>query len=291
VSAICTDFSLEKNHLKAKSLQVINGAQTISSLANQPSNPEIEILFRLTKTQSVKTEKGFNQQIILYNNSQNLVKVSDFRSNDEIQLFLEREIDGRKPKGPLPKLRYVRKRGVGRRGAGQAIKLEDMAKIRYSFLYEPTLIHSAPKSLWSLSDSGGVYEMAFGVDGQVASAWARETLDEALVAVAFYLRIADATKRVGDGDPEMRFLRRLRFHGVALAGEFVRRRYEPPQARELLGSESKFDEAWNTFWPVVRSVLIDVFTGAEEGGASMFGFVRSSERWQQMIRRLRRHLA
>lgn len=291
VSAICTDYSLNGNHVRAKNLQVINGAQTISSLANQAENVDIEVLFRLTKTESVKTEKGFNQQIILYNNSQNLVKVSDFRSNDEIQLFLEQELANRKAKGPLPKLRYVRKRAVGRRGIGNAIKLEEMAKIRYSFLFEPTLVHAAPKSLWSLSDSGGVYERAFGVDGKIETAWSQRTLDDALLAIAFYLEIDKAAKELGKQDPELRFLRRLRFHAVALAGEFARRRFEPDEARSLVTSKPKFVEAWTSFWPMAKGVLIDVFSSAEDEGTSMFAFVRSSERWQQMTKRLRRHLA
>ena len=96
---------------------------------------------------------------------------------------------------------------------------------------------------------------------------------------------------MGKQDPELRFLRRLRFHGVALAGEFTRRRFEPDEARELVTIKPKFDEAWELFWSVTKGVLIDVFSIAEDEETSMFAFVRSSDRWQQMTKRLRRHLA
>lgn len=87
VSAVCTDFELSGNHLVATNFQIINGAQTVSSLAKQAPNPSIEVLFRLTTTESVKTEKGLNRKIIQYNNSQNAVKISDFRSNDAVQVI------------------------------------------------------------------------------------------------------------------------------------------------------------------------------------------------------------
>ncbi len=292
VSAICTDFTRVDGRLSARHFQIINGAQTVSTLSNVEEDPDIEVLFRLTKTLDVKTEKGFNQEIIQYNNSQNQIKVSDFRSNDPIQLHLEQAFAARKARGPLPKLRYLRKRMVGRRGKGVSVKLEDFAKVRYAFLYEPTLVHSAPKSLWSLGDSGGVYEMAFGVDGKLEASWSTETFEEALVALAFYLRIDEEAKALAKADSELRFLRRLRFHGAALAGEYARRRFvESDEINRLTTSSKRFDEAWGEFWPMAKGILIDVFSQAEDDGSSMFAFVRSGDRWHQMTKRLGRHVA
>ena len=77
VSAICTDYQLTDNILVAENFQIINGAQTVSTLTNSTEDSNIEVLFRLTKTESVKTERGFNRSIIQFNNSQNIVKVSD----------------------------------------------------------------------------------------------------------------------------------------------------------------------------------------------------------------------
>ena len=291
VSAICTRLELEGNRVRAKKFQIINGAQTVSTLANLTPDPAVEVLFRLTQTQSVTTEKGFNRQIIQYNNSQNIVKVSDFRSNDEIQIFLERYFDDFKARGPLPKLRYLRKRAVGRRGIGLALRLEDMAKVRYSFLYDPTLVHASPKALWTLEEDGGAYEKAFGIDGGLVSAWSAETLDESLAAVAIYLRINQATKDLAKKSAEVRFLPRLRFHGLSLAGLYLRNSSSQIEYKALTRSMDVFESFWNTFWPLAKAVLVDVYSQAEDSGSTMFAFVRSSERWQQMQKRFTRHLA
>jgi hypothetical protein len=48
------------------------------------------VLLRITEGESVKTEKGFNADVIRFNNTQNIIKSSDFRSNDPIQLWLEK---------------------------------------------------------------------------------------------------------------------------------------------------------------------------------------------------------
>ena len=293
VSAICTSYSLDGNRLSANDFQIINGAQTVSTLRNVEADPSIEILFRLTKTLDVKTEKGFNQDIIQYNNTQNQIKVSDFRSNDQIQLFLEQAFAARKAMGPLPKLRYVRKRMVGRRGGGKAVRLEDFAKVRYAFLHEPTLVHSAPKSLWSLRDSGGVYERTFGVDGKLEAKWSTATLDVGLLAYAFYLRVDTEANEAKKRDADTAFLKRLRFHGTALAGEYIRKAYEGrlEEVPKLVRSRQRFDRTWNLFWSVARNLLIDVYSSAEDEGSSLYTFVRSKDRWRQMTKRLRRHMA
>ena len=293
VSAICTSYTLEDNHLTATQFQIINGAQTVSSIRNTKEDGDLEILFRVTKTLDVKTEKGFNQDIIQYNNSQNQIKLSDFRSNDQIQLFLEQALKERKASGPLKKLRYVRKRMVGRRGGGISVRLEVFAKIRYAFLYEPTPVHAVPNSLWSLGASGGVYEKAFGVDGKLEPKWSQETLDEALLAYAFYEHVDGEATKLGKEDPDLKFLKRLRFHGTALAGRFVRKRYEKRRmvALALIRNRREFRKAWTEFWNIAKTILIDVYSTAEEDGSSMFAFVRSEDRWRRMTKRLNRHLA
>lgn len=64
VSAICTGYSIREDELSAENFQIINGAQTVGALARAEANPDIEVLFRLTKTANVKTEKGINSDII-----------------------------------------------------------------------------------------------------------------------------------------------------------------------------------------------------------------------------------
>lgn len=293
VSAICTDFQLTGNHVVAQNFQVINGAQTVSSLAKQSPNAEIEVMFRLTTTESVKTEKGLNRKIIQYNNSQNAVKISDFRSNDSIQVHLENALKEVRPKGPLPKLTYIRKRAVGRKGSGYGVRLEDLAKIRYSFLYEPTLVHESPKALWTPKDEGGSYEKAFGIGDELVSAWSDETLDECLLAILLYRRIDETAKELGKrgGDEDMRFLRRLRFHALSLAGRYVKRGVPASDFHRVTRNDNPFNEVWEDFWPLARVILINVFGAAQSQGVTTFAFVRSDEKWQEMEKLFRLQLA
>jgi hypothetical protein len=290
VSAICTDLKIVGNKVTAHKFQIINGAQTVSSLANAPSNPDIEVLLRLTQTQSVSTEKGFNRSIIQCNNSQNAVKLSDFRANDPIQLFLEWAIPNVRHRDAAPKLHYLRKRSVGKKGIGQGVKLEELAKARYAFLYEPTLVHSIPKALWTLEEEGGVYEKAFGIDGVLQDVWSEETLDECLLALALLFRISAESKTLAKGSDEMKFLPRCKYHALSLFGHIIRRQTQV-DCRKLVRNRGLFDTFWAPNWQIVRDILADVFTNAEEADSTMFAFVRSGERWKGMEKRLSRRLA
>lgn len=100
VSAICTSMEFKDHKLIANKFQIINGAQTVGALYRADANPDIEVLMRVTETLGVASEKGINEDIILYNNSQNIIKVSDFRSNDPIQRHIEQLFKKLKPQGP-----------------------------------------------------------------------------------------------------------------------------------------------------------------------------------------------
>lgn len=290
VSAICTGYELNNNELTAQNLQIINGAQTISTLAKAKADSNIDVLFRLTQTKSVKTDKGINRSIIQYNNTQNSIKDSDFRSNDILQLWLENRFKNARPTSVLPELRYLRKRG-GKKGSGQKLKLEELAKARYSFFVEPTLVSASPKDLWTLKDEGGSYEKAFGINGELLSAWSDDSFEETLLVIALYLRIAEETHALGLKSAELRFLKRLRFHALALAGVYCREKGGGLTPKKLLHSKPEFQSFWSSFWEIVRGILIDVHSTAMEQGSTMFAFVRSEDRWLQMLKRLRLRLA
>lgn len=290
VSAICTKLEINDNKIRAHKFQIINGAQTVSSLGNVSPNPSVEVLLRLTQTQSVSTEKGFNKSIIEYNNSQNSVKISDFRSNDPIQVFLERSIPEVKHYEGHPDFFYLRKRAVGKRGTGYGIKLEDLAKIRYSFLYEPTLVHAAPKSLWTVEEDGGVYEKAFGIEGQLQPAWPEEALEECIFAVMLTNRINDVSSALSKGSEENRFLPRCKYHSVSLLGQ-ISKSQEATNFRKLVRNNATFEDFWNRHWQQVRDIITDTFTDAQEQGLTLFAFVRSGKIWKRMETKLRRRLA
>jgi len=202
VSAVCTNYYLDNGNLIAENFQIINGAQTVGAIGRIDSNESLEVLLRLTKTSNVKTDKGINSDIILYNNTQNIIKVSDFRSNDQIQQWLENEIKLQRPKGTLPKIWYARKRSA-KRQTGRKITLEELAKVRYSFLYEPTLVLSAPRELWTMKSQGGKYEKSFGVNDEIPSVYSNYEFELCLLAIAFYLKICSTAKKEGKENDEL----------------------------------------------------------------------------------------
>jgi hypothetical protein len=281
VSAICTSYDIaDDNNLIAENFQVINGAQTIGALAKADPNKDIDVLFRLTKAASVKTEKGMNVDIIRYNNSQNIIKSSDFHSNDHIQIWLEKAFNEGTPTDSVPKIKYIRRRGPTKKGPGKQIKLEDLAKIRYAFLHEPTRIHSSPKDLWTPECEHGVYEKAFGVDGKMPEMWSGEELSRCLLALAFYLNIEEEIKKDKESG---RIFKRLRFHALSLAGHYCRAISCSPD--NILDNKSEFHKIWDPFWTECRRMLIDTQETLRDQDITFHSFLRSNERWSNMLRR------
>jgi hypothetical protein len=220
VSAICTSFEIDiqTNEFVADNFQIINGAQTVGALAAVPQlNAEVEVLLRVTKAGSVKTEKGFNADIIRYNNTQNVVKLSDFRSNDQIHLWLEKRFAELRARGAIDqKLTYERKRSLRRHPGTYVVTLEELAKIRFAFLFEPTRCVADPKSLWTHSQDGGVYEQAFGVNGELPTFWPDEVYGEALFALIIYKRIEELVNERVRKDRKFLWLRRLRYFCIGI---------------------------------------------------------------------------
>jgi hypothetical protein len=184
VSAICTSLEIDEktNEFVAENFQIINGAQTVGALSVAPQlSPDVEVLLRVSKAGSVKTEKGFNADVIRYNNTQNVVRVSDFRSNDPIHLWLEIKLAEQRPRGAQDqKFIYERKRSFKRHPGAYVVTLEEVAKLRYAFFVEPTRSVGDPKSLWTHAQDGGVYEQAFGINGEFPTFWPQDVYEEML---------------------------------------------------------------------------------------------------------------
>lgn len=231
ISAICTDLTIAGNRLTARDFQIINGTQTVHALwERSTAAPQARVLFRLTQGEDVKTERGFNADIIRFNNSQNVVKDSDFRSNDNIQSWLDERLNRRPwPYDAVPMIRYARKRGSLSRGrTGQiTIRLEEMAKLRYAWLYEPTTI-SRPKALFAPKEENGKYDDAFGINGALVDEWPDEVLEEALLAIWFHLEIQKwikllkADHQSDSDDQNVNWVTGHRWHFLALAGAVSR---------------------------------------------------------------------
>ena len=184
VSAVCSQFKYEKakNLVTAERFQIINGAQTVGAIAGAESTHNLSVLFRLTATEDVSGGQ-FTENIIRYNNTQNPIQVSDFRANDEIQKFLATHLTRRSGKGAASSFNYQPKRGKRTTGKGGATLTSDnLARIRYAFVYGPVLTYRSPKLLFDISDTG-LYGGAFGDNGDPTDYWSQQQLDEATVAI------------------------------------------------------------------------------------------------------------
>ena len=186
----------------------------------------------------------------------------------------------------MPPFHYVRKRSTGgRKAPGFGVKLEDLAKIRYSYLYEPTLAHASPKLLWTPSedDEVGSYNKAFGVQGELQDIWTPSILDEAKLMIAVHQYLLAEAKTSAARDPELRFLHRLRFHGLALSGLYMRSLLDEPKTpQQIIASKSSFDAFLKEYWTVGRMVLIFSVKQFMKNGGSLFAYVRSTEEWKAL---------
>ena len=167
--AASVDVDHDRHALSAKSLQVINGAQTVKSLVKASkkewANGEPLVLVRVTEIPIKYSKAGrFREDVIRANNTQNVIKISDFRSNDSIQTDLQKRFNYRRFGRQV---RYVPKRTAAETNRNtDVIRLEEFSKVIYSFLRDPTPFSSSTSYLFDDSENKG-YCVVFG-DGEEA---------------------------------------------------------------------------------------------------------------------------
>ena len=276
VTAICTDYTITGNEISVDGFQIINGAQTVGALSKADPNDDLYVQFRLIKSDNTKSDTGINREIIQFNNTQNPVRLSDFKSNDPIQTWLESQFKGY---GWKSKSRvYSAKRGGVARGA---IGLEELSKLICAYTHNPTEILSSPKALWTSAEdeSYGIYEKLFGSDGALVNAWTDERFRE----LTFIVESMDCLLELIqiEADSNKRFFKRLRYHALGLLGVLIRGK---PQDRVL--SDKISSNLVSEHWPKIKQVLGDqYYTHVEEGGSTFFAFVRNPAIWEGMVKR------
>jgi hypothetical protein len=207
VSAICSKLSLDKSEsgkglrIKAKDFQIINGAQTTCTIGQYKDDEplkDVRVLLRITKTEDIKKAKGLNKEIITFNNSQTVIKASDFRSNDEIQSYIESNTKRYLYRGITPheKLVYLPKRMKYKKKKGEAyLSMETLAKILYVFSYEPTKIYATSKFLFDTDESSnGMYWKVFGDDGEECVIYTDERLKKIIATAFLWMYLNDKLK-------------------------------------------------------------------------------------------------
>ena len=207
ISAICTDLIPELNGggdisaFKCKNFSIINGAQTTTTIGrykNEINLKDVRILLKITKAEDYKKEKGLNKKIITYNNSQTIIKASDFRSNDDIQIFLENKLSEYSFKGIIPykKVRYLRKRiKTEKRKEYLDISMESLARALYVFDNEPILIFKGTKYLFDIdSGNNGKYWYVFGDAGEEVQMFNNKRLEKTIGVFFLWYKVETKIK-------------------------------------------------------------------------------------------------
>lgn len=208
ISAICSDLDFENLsgsrglQIACNNFQIINGAQTATTIGlykNDDKLKDVRILLRITKTENIKKEKkGLNKKIILYNNSQTIIKASDFRSNDEIQTFLETNLKkfSYRASAPYQKIVYLPKRMKYKKRKDEIyINMEILAKALYAYEYGPTKIYANSKFLFDIdSNSSGKYWYLFGDDGEECIYFEKERLKKVAAISILWLWLSEKLK-------------------------------------------------------------------------------------------------
>jgi hypothetical protein len=175
ISALATRVTpdpSDNRSLLCERLSIINGAQTVRSLhkahAVSPSaSRDVQVLMRVTEFESKKTaaEQEFLDNVTKYNNTQNAIKLSDFRSNDKIQFDLRRRF-GSLPTIGNKRFLYKNKRSGERETDRIVIGMEGFVKTLYAFLFGPDDVYGGTGHVFDATQGGG-YAKLFGEAGEI----------------------------------------------------------------------------------------------------------------------------
>jgi len=179
ISAVATQLAAheEQGLLECSRFSVINGAQTVRSLAkaHAKNREAVRRAFVMLRVSEISlNDEALIVNITKYNNTQNSIKISDFRSNDAVQRSLAKrfgELHHRNGKG------FVYKNKRSERDSNRIpIPMEEFAKTVFSFLNGPFDAFGGTPHLFDVGKDGG-YNKIFGDGGEVWSAVAKEDFD------------------------------------------------------------------------------------------------------------------
>ena len=160
------------NGLCCEEFSIINGAQTFRSLIKAQEREPIKagdalVLLRVTEVSLRKKADDilFIDKVTQYNNTQNAVLVSDFRSNDGVQRALKKRFAQLARKGGKT-YNYKNKRTDERPRNTIPIGMEELAQTIYSFRFGPIDGKGGKQYLFDASPKGG-YIKIFGSAGKL----------------------------------------------------------------------------------------------------------------------------
>lgn len=186
ISCLATKVTPTDESIEVTGFQVINGAQTVKALVHAAKRiqwgPDAPIvLVRITEiTEGYGTDGKIRDRITRFNNTQNQIKISDFRSNDPVQTYLKEQFAGISRKGK--KAIYLSKRTDRVPPNTEVVKIEEFSKSVYAFLYDPTEFAGSSSFLFDDFKNGG-YVKVFGDESTI---WERMPDEEFEARAAMY---------------------------------------------------------------------------------------------------------
>jgi hypothetical protein len=232
VTATCSNLSADKNVIKTKNLQVVNGAQTVAALGKalkRKPNPDVRVLLRIIETDdNYRNKSKVADQITRFQNTQNPVKASDFFSNDPFQVWIGKTFDDLSGKHGFPQIWYEHKRGL-RSSQSTAnrkkLTMEQLATLRYACIADAPFTYKTAKDIWNGENNNENYWRAFGREGAEISEWTEEEIAEVSWMVSTWLALREVhggLQKTKSQNPERTYLGVLARYVTALAFDLVR---------------------------------------------------------------------
>ena len=187
ISATCMEMTMTAKKLTCHGFQIINGAQTVWSIGNfweidsKEKLKKVKVLLRITETGTVRDPltgtTGLDREMIEFNNTQNAIQDSDFRSNDSIQMFLKEKFKTIKYKATslhydvvyAPKRQdsmFYPNTPKSKRAGKIFVSLDSLAKSLYAFEKDtPGKINSISDFLFDEIDRDGYWSLFGEING------------------------------------------------------------------------------------------------------------------------------
>lgn len=238
VTAVCEEYSIDGNNFTFKNFQIINGAQTVTTIAKQDVTglSEAKIFFKIIVGESgrkTKDPEGLNEKIVKNTNSQSVISPSDFRSNDPIQLSIEKKSDhfDFTVNSPFKTVFYKRKRRKELpKKNSKAISMQDLGKAYYAYMYNPYELNASIKNLWDVTDRGAYYKV-FGNEGERENVITEEKLYSMFGIYYIYEYIKKKLKeRNKEDDPAILF----KYHILWGFRILLNMKYSPSEIQKIL---------------------------------------------------------
>ena len=270
VTATCDAFEVQGSNVKIKSMQVVNGAQTVAALAKElrllKASSPVRVLIRIIETNK---NSHLREAITRYQNTQNPVKASDFFSNDPFQLWLDSTIQSHSGVNGFPSVWYEHKRGLrpANTAGRRKLTMEQLALLRFAALENPTFTYKLAKNIWDGEDNNANYWIAFGREKSEITEWNKSEIAEVGWLIQDWLELRSKhadVKKAGSTNQESKYLGVLARYITAAKYRLVRElqeRGELPEFDSILSNPKIYATELKRVDRVVRSAVRKEYEG------------------------------